>query len=155
MKTILPALLACLTLSVSFAKDNGLDPNDPESLERIIAEAIVEKEKPLGYTGWVKEMRGNGRIAQLAQYKDGKAGRASDGVVRERANGVGAKLQGRQANDSRSLEAKWREVSCDQRRGREWNLGLVQGGWEGMVSLNLQERRISLRLKQPEGVPPP
>ena len=72
MKAILPALLALATLCASFAQENAPDLDDPKVRERIIAKAIDIREKPVDYTGWVKEMFGNGRVKRLTQFKDDK-----------------------------------------------------------------------------------
>ena len=70
------------------AQDDKINLDDNEILDKIIAGAIdldklqrKEKEgeilyyapnKQTPYTGWVKRMHGNGQIAWLVQYKDGK-----------------------------------------------------------------------------------
>jgi antitoxin component YwqK of YwqJK toxin-antitoxin module len=48
------------------AKSIGLDDY------KIIAEAIDNENRPSDYTGWVKGMFSNGRISNLAQFKDGE-----------------------------------------------------------------------------------
>ena len=54
------------------------DLDDPETLDKIIAEAIDEDKlhdapnKQTPYTGWLKEMHNNGQVRKLTQYKDGK-----------------------------------------------------------------------------------
>ena len=50
----------------------GIDLDDNETRNRIIAEAIELSYKPSDYTGWVKWMHDNGQITGLVQFKDDK-----------------------------------------------------------------------------------
>ena len=90
-KYILPLLLIlCVPLMVigcgEVAQPTGLD--DPETLDKIIAEAVVLKtlqkrgkkgerlyyapNEQTPYTGWMKVVGFNGQVILLAQCKDGK-----------------------------------------------------------------------------------
>jgi hypothetical protein len=90
-KYILPLLLnLCVPLMVigcgEVAQPTGLD--DPETLDKIIAEAVVLKtlqkrgkkgerlyyapNEQTPYTGWMKVVGFNGQVILLAQCKDGK-----------------------------------------------------------------------------------
>ena len=91
-KFVLSAATVFLTLWAN-AKLTEIDLGDPETLDKIIAEAIEYKklqergeegeelhyapDQNTPYTGWSKEMHDNGRINLLYQYKDGKR----DGLV--------------------------------------------------------------------------
>ena len=97
-KIVLSAATVLLTFCVNAETANNL--GDPETLDKIIAEAIdLEKLQKRGeegeeiryapdqntpYTGWEKLMHENGQIELLIQYKDGKM----DGLgARWHANG--------------------------------------------------------------------
>ena len=55
------------------AEVGGIDVDDKETRDKIIAEAIDNDDIPSDYTGWAKDgMWSNGQIQRLIQFKDGK-----------------------------------------------------------------------------------
>jgi len=81
-------MLFAMFVALLMAGCGDPDLDDKETLDEIIAEAIDEKKlqkrgepgeeqyfrpnEQTPYTGWAKNMRDNGQIEMLAQFKDGK-----------------------------------------------------------------------------------
>jgi antitoxin component YwqK of YwqJK toxin-antitoxin module len=115
-------LLAAMFVALLMVGCGGPDLDDKETLDGIIAEAIVwgklqerakEGEKlayapnqETPYTGWAKEMNDNGQIEMLAQIKDGKL----DGLLTEWYENGQKKLVGSLKDGKQDgLETWWYE----------------------------------------------
>ena len=115
------------------------------------ASNLRERKKGGAFDRMVRE-----RVEEVESKLEGRrTKRTNDQMVRQRAEEFGRKLRRGKAGVCGCLETQWRNLSRHQRKGRKWDLRLVQRGRVGRLSPFLQEWPTSqLTAWAPQGLDP-
>ena len=106
--------------------NGGIDVDDKETRDKIIAEAVDNDDIPSDYTGWAKDgMWSNGQIQRLIQFKDGKL----DGhLIELYADGTQSHRYPYKDGKSYGLFTEWHENGQKKQEGN-WRDGKQDGLW--------------------------